>query len=79
MRGGIKQVVIPQENERELKEIPGNIKQGLEITPVRWIDEVLAIALHRMPEPLPVDEADDGSVAGDSSDQDEDSDVHRHH
>ena len=79
LRGGIKQVVIPQENERELKEIPGNIKQGLEITPVRWIDEVLAIALHRMPEPLPVDEADDGSVAGDSSDQDEDSDVHRHH
>ena len=79
LRGGIKQVLIPQENERELKEIPGNIKQGLEITPVRWIDEVLAIALHRMPEPLPVDEADDGSVAGDSSDQDEDSDVHRHH
>ena len=79
LRGGIKQVMIPQENERELKEIPGNIKQGLEITPVRWIDEVLAIALHRMPEPLPVDEADDGSVAGDSSEQEEDSDVHRHH
>ncbi len=79
LRGGIKQVVIPQENERELKEIPSNIKQGLEITPVRWIDEVLAIALHRMPEPLPADEADDGSVAGDSSDQEEDSDVRRHH
>ena len=79
LRGGIKQVVIPQENERELKEIPSNIRQCLEIKPVRWIDEVLEIALHRMPEPLPVDEADDGSIASDSSDQDEDSDVRRHH
>jgi len=52
LRGGIKTVAIPRENERELKEIPANIKQGLDIKPVRWIDEVLALALQRMPEPL---------------------------
>jgi ATP-dependent Lon protease len=51
-RGGIKTVVIPEENERDLKEIPDNIKADLQIKPVKWIDEVLEIALERMPEPL---------------------------
>ena len=51
-RGGIKLVAIPQENERDLKDIPANIKQGLDIRPVRWIDEVLTLALQRMPDPL---------------------------
>jgi ATP-dependent Lon protease len=51
LRGGIKQVVIPKENERDLKEIPENVLAGLEIHPVRWIDEVLEIALERMPRP----------------------------
>ena len=50
-RGGIKTVIIPQENERDLVEIPKNIKQNLDIKPVRWIDEVLEIALDRLPEP----------------------------
>jgi len=54
LRGGIKIVAIPRDNERELKEIPANIKQGLDIRPVRWIDEVLTIALQRMPEPLSI-------------------------
>jgi len=49
-RGGIKIVIIPQENERDLVEIPKNIKQNLEIKPVRWIDQVLEIALTRLPE-----------------------------
>ena len=49
LRGGIKIVLIPQENERELAEIPKNIKQHLDIRPVRWIDEVLQIALQHMP------------------------------
>ncbi len=53
LRGGIKTVLIPIENERELKEIPANILQGLTIKPVRWIDEVLAVALTKVPEPLP--------------------------
>ncbi|MAZ44019.1 MAG: endopeptidase La [Legionellales bacterium] len=51
-RGGIRQVIIPEENRRNLKDIPDNIKDELEITCVRWIDEVLEIALSRQPEPL---------------------------
>ena len=50
-RGGIKTVIIPDENERDLVDIPKNIKQNLDIRPVRWIDQVLDIALTRMPEP----------------------------
>jgi ATP-dependent Lon protease len=52
-RGGIKTVIIPEENARDLKEIPDNIKADLTIKTVKWIDEVLAIALTRQPEPLP--------------------------
>ena len=55
-RGGIKIVMIPKENEKDLTEIPNNIKQKLEIIPVQWIDEVLQVALVKMPEPL--DDAD---------------------
>jgi len=50
-RGGIKVVVIPQENERDLVDIPKNIKQNLDIRPVQWIDQVLEIALQHLPEP----------------------------
>ena len=50
-RGGIKTVIIPDENVRDLKEIPENIKESLEIRPVKWIDEVLDIALAYPPEP----------------------------
>ena len=51
-RGGIKTVIIPAENERDLKEIPDNIKEDLTIKPVQWIDDVLQIALQHMPTPL---------------------------
>ncbi len=51
LRGGIKTVLIPSENERELAEIPKNIRQHLDIRPVTWIEEVLALALQHMPEP----------------------------
>ncbi len=54
-RGGIKTVIIPEENARDLKEIPDNIKADLTIKTVKWIDEVLAIALAQQPRPL-VDE-----------------------
>ena len=50
-RGGIKTVIIPDENVRDLKEIPDNIKESLEIRPVKWIDEVLDIALAYQPDP----------------------------
>ena len=60
-RGGITTVIIPEENRKDLTEIPKNIIGSLEIKPVRWIDEVLETALLRTPTPLPekVDEADD--------------------
>jgi ATP-dependent Lon protease len=51
-RGGIKTVVIPHENEKDLKDIPDNIKADLKIIPVKWIDEVLDIALAYAPKPL---------------------------
>lgn len=51
-RGGIKTIVIPEENQADLKEIPDNIKADLDIRAVKWIDEVLAIALQYAPEPL---------------------------
>ncbi len=51
-RSGIKTVIIPAENLRDLKEIPDNIKQEIEIKAVKWIDEVLAIALASLPKPL---------------------------
>ena len=52
-RGGITKVLIPEENEKDLAEIPNNIKAKLEIIPVRWIDEVLEVALAHQPTPLP--------------------------
>jgi ATP-dependent Lon protease len=55
-RGGIKTVVIPHENERDLAEVPDNIKDNLDIKPVKWIDEVLEIALEASPQPLTDDE-----------------------
>lgn len=56
LRGGIKTVLIPEENAKDLQDIPANVKDGLEIVPVRWIDKVLEIALEKMPIPLPDDE-----------------------
>ena len=53
LRGGIKTVLIPEENAKDLQEIPENVKNNLEIIPVRWIDKVLEIALVRPPVPLP--------------------------
>jgi ATP-dependent Lon protease len=52
-RGGIKLVLIPEENVKDLIDIPDNVKNAIEIVPVRWIDKVLELALERKPEPLP--------------------------
>jgi len=59
-RGGIKTVIIPHENERDLAEVPEKIKEKLEIRPVKWIDEVLEIALESSPTPL----SDEAYIAG---------------
>ena len=50
-RGGIETVLIPHENEKDLAEIPKNIKDKLDIVPVKWIDEVLDVALQHTPLP----------------------------
>ncbi|MEB2351430.1 MAG: endopeptidase La [Burkholderiaceae bacterium] len=56
-RGGIRTVLIPEENVKDLAEIPDNVKNRLEIVPVKWIDRVLEIALERQPQPLPEEAA----------------------
>jgi ATP-dependent Lon protease len=78
-RGGIKTVIIPKENERDLKEIPDNIKAELNITAVKWIDEVLAIALETMPKPLSDEEflADSLGTSAESG-QDEENRINTH-
>ena len=55
-RGGVTTVVIPHDNASDLKEIPENIKNELEIIPVKWIDEVLEVALETQPIPLSTEE-----------------------
>ena len=79
LRGGIKEVVIPIENERDLKEIPANIKSGLKIIPVRWIDEVFEIALQHSPQPLEEDEAEDQRKSAEGAEPEDEQDLLRHH
>jgi ATP-dependent Lon protease len=62
-RGGIKLVLIPEENVKDLAEIPDTVKNSIEIVPVRWIDKVLELALERTPEPLPEEEPKPAPVA----------------
>ena len=59
LRGGIKTVLIPEENVKDLAEIPDNVKEGLEILPVSHVDQVLELALTDMPSPIEWSEADD--------------------
>ncbi len=63
LRGGIKTVFIPEENEKDLAEIPANVKEGLEIVPVTHVREVLARALVRQPDPVEWDEAAEEAAA----------------
>jgi len=72
-RGGIKTVMIPIENEKDLAEIPENVKRGLEIVPVKTVDEVLERALVSPLTAIEWDEADDldhSSMSGNSDDED---------
>ncbi|MDR2155968.1 MAG: endopeptidase La [Burkholderiaceae bacterium] len=71
LRGGIRTVIIPEENVKDLQEIPANVKEGLTIIPVKWIDRVLEIALERRPVPLTDDDlgaaADNAAVSASSA------------
>ncbi len=62
-RGGIKTVIIPHENKRDLKEIPDNIKHDLIIKPVKWIDEVIDLSLQFAPQPLAIESTGAGKKA----------------
>ena len=64
-RGGIKLALIPEENVKDLADIPDNVKNSIEIQPVRWIDKVLELALVSKPEPLPDEEAKPAPAKGD--------------
>ena len=68
LRGGIAKVLIPKDNEKDLAEIPEDVKQRLEIQPVQWIDEVFVHALTALPNPIspPVPAADPASPATES-------------
>ncbi len=79
-RGGIQTVIIPKENERDLVEIPKNIKQNLDIRPVRWIDEVLEIALADHPKPrTPKDKKKVEAAESKEENADDSNDALRHH
>ena len=65
LRGGIAIVLIPEENEKDLAEIPKNIKEDIDIRPVRWIDDVLRVALQHMPEVKPESDTKETKVQGD--------------
>jgi ATP-dependent Lon protease len=67
-RGGIKTVLIPEENRKDLTEIPKNIRDDLDIRPLRWIDQVLEAALERAPEPIPEGAAEGATPAGEAHD-----------
>jgi len=77
-RGGISTVVIPRENERDLQEIPDNIKAELDIRAVKWIDEVLDIALEHMPEPLSDEDYLADPIAGQGDDEGQTSRINTH-
>ncbi|MBU6235926.1 MAG: endopeptidase La [Alphaproteobacteria bacterium] len=78
LRGGIKKVMIPKENEKDLADIPANVKKGLEIVPVTSIEQVLAHALISMPVPIERKAAADAAPAADKSTETVGSDVIHH-
>jgi ATP-dependent Lon protease len=77
-RGGIKTVLIPEENVKDLAEIPDEIKNRLDIHPVRWIEQVLAQALERQPTPLADKETSETPSAPPTPEADDKSPVLKH-
>ena len=69
-RGGIRRVIIPEDNARDLKEVPDNVKSALDILPVKWMDEVIGAALERSPAPRTESGPEPGSGPGEEVDQD---------
>ncbi len=69
-RGGVRHVVIPEDNARDLKEVPDNVKAALDILPVKWMDDVIGAALERRPAPKTEDGPEPGSAPGAGVDPD---------
>ena len=78
LRGGIQKVMIPKDNAKDLEEIPANVRKGLEIVPVGTIEEVLAHALVRMPEPISKDSGKKTEEIPAKTAENKDGDVIRH-
>ena len=73
LRGGLKTVLIPYDNEKDLAEIPDNVKKGLTIIPVRSVDEVISQALVSEPVPIEIeDETESDEIPAVSSSEDDD-------
>ena len=79
LRGGIEIVLIPKENEKDLMEIPDNIKQNLDIRPVRWIDEIFEVALKSVPKMLSENDKSDGLIKSDEVSTESGKDIIRPH
>ncbi|MFT5425421.1 MAG: ATP-dependent Lon protease [Gammaproteobacteria bacterium] len=79
LRGGIKIVLIPKENERDLREIPDNIKEKLDIRPVKWIDEIFEVALKSMPKMLSENDKSGGLIKSDEVSSESGKDTIRPH
>ena len=77
-RGGVKTVLIPEQNVKDLADIPDNVKNRLEIIPVRWIDKVLEVALERKPQALPEEEVTAVATADGTTDVKTDSVLVKH-
>jgi len=63
LRGGIRTVLIPEENKKDLQELPNNIKENLDIRPIKWLEEALELSLQRLPTPKTVVEVEQGANA----------------
>ena len=79
-RGGITTVLIPKDNEKDLADVPDNVTKGLTIKPVKWIDEVLEIALESMPEELLEEDdlEDENEEQSSQSNNDKDDEIRAH-
>lgn len=79
LRGGIKTVLIPKDNEKDLAEIPDNVKRGLKIIPIATVDELLKLALSRAPVPIEWNEAEEeAKAAAKGKEKGKDDEVVRH-
>jgi ATP-dependent Lon protease len=78
LRGGITKVMIPKDNEKDLEDIPANVKKGLQIVPVGTIEEVLANALVSMPTPVEGDSGNKNTEIAPKTAENKENDVIRH-